>query len=264
MTIAQTQAIANVMSRGKWAKRITEAWQKQLPSIFEVASLLESAKTELRHGDWAKMIKSDLPFSQSTANKLMKIGACEHLRNSERVPNLPAHWGTLFELTLLTTEQFEHGITTATINPKMQRKDVRALRGDGQMPHEPRVSPMALLKRQLNERIQEIAHLQETLAYADQGSLFDLKKDSTKDMAAVVVNTITETKANRRGHLDCGRTRRLPLRFDRRLDIVGESISSGLPVGNRCSARIDRGVSSHHRTRRRRAAGRDHARRPQC
>ena len=156
------------MSREKWAKRITEAWQKQLPYIFEVASLLESAKAELRHGDWANMIKADLPFGQSMANKLMKIGACDHLRNSEHVPHLPTHWGTLFELTLLTTEQFEHGITTGAINSKMQRKDVRALRGDGQMPREPRVSPMARLKRQLNECNCEIAHLQERLAHADQ------------------------------------------------------------------------------------------------
>jgi hypothetical protein len=194
MTTTQTQAIPNVIPRGKWAKRITEAWQKQLPSIFEVASLLESAKTELRHGDWAKMIKADLPFGQSTANKLMKIAACGHLRNSDHGPNLPACWRTLYELTTLTAEQFDHGITTGAINPKMQRKDVRSLRGDGEMSHEPRVSPVALLKRQLNERICEVAHLQERLAYADQGSLFDLKKDSAKDIADVVVNTITKTK----------------------------------------------------------------------
>ena len=154
MTTHQTPAVLNVMSRGKWAKRITEAWQKQLPSIFEVASLLESAKSELRHGDWAKMIKADLPFSQSTANKLMKIAACGHLRNSDHGPNLPACWRTLYELTTVTAEQFEHGITTGSINSKMQRKDVRALRGDGQkMPHEPRISRIAVLKRQSKNAI---------------------------------------------------------------------------------------------------------------
>jgi hypothetical protein len=190
-----TQAIPNIIGRGKWAKRITEAWQKQVPSIFETGSLLESAKAELRRGDWMKMIKSDLPFSQSTANKLMKIAACDHLRNSDHGPSLPAHWRTLFELTLLTAEQFKHANQTGAINPKMQRKDTRALRGDVQALRQPRVSPMALLKRQLDERIHEIAHLQERLAYADQGSLFDLKVDTAADIAAVVVNTVTETRA---------------------------------------------------------------------
>jgi DUF3102 family protein len=196
MSTTQIDALLNVMPRGKWATRITEAWQKQLPSIFEVASLLESAKAELRHGDWARMIKADLPFSQSTANKLMKIAACDHLRNSDHGPNLPACWRTLYELTTLTIEQFMQGITTGAINRKMQRKDVKALRGDEEMSHEPRVSPMALLKRQLDERIREVALLQERLAYADQGSLFDLKKDSANDIADVVVNTVTETRAN--------------------------------------------------------------------
>ena len=195
MTTAHIEAIPNVISRGKWAKRIAEAWQKQLPSIFEVASLLESARAELRRGDWINMIKDDLPFGRSMANKLMKIGACDHLRNAEHVPHLPAHWGTLFELTLLSAEQFNHSITTGAINPKMHRKDVKALRGDGQkMPHEPRISRMAVLKRQLEDCNQKIAHLEEQLACADQGSLFDLKKDTTKDIAAVFVSTITETR----------------------------------------------------------------------
>jgi len=195
MTTILAQAFPNILTRGKWARRITEAWQKQVPSIFEVGSLLEGAKAELRHGDWVAMVKADLPISRSTANKLMKVATCNHIRNAEHVPHLPAHWGTLFELTLLTAEQFEHGIRTGAINPKIQRKDVKALRGAGKA-SDARVSPMVLLKRELNERIREIAHLQERLAYADQGSLFDLKKDSTKDMAAVVVNTITLSKAD--------------------------------------------------------------------
>jgi hypothetical protein len=46
-----------------------------------------------------KMVKEELPFGQDTANKLMKIATCDHLRNSEHVLNLPAHWGTLRDVT---------------------------------------------------------------------------------------------------------------------------------------------------------------------
>jgi hypothetical protein len=195
MTTLPAEAAPNILTRGSWAKRITDAWQRQVPSIFEVASLLESAEAELRKRDWTAMVRNDLPFGQSTASKLVKIARCDHLRISDHGPNLPACWRTLYELTTLTIEQFEHGITTGAINPKMQRKDIRVLRGDGQMSHEPRISPMALLKRQLDKRLREIAHLQESLAYADQGSLFDLKKDTAGDIANVVVGTITEAKA---------------------------------------------------------------------
>jgi hypothetical protein len=178
----------NSLPRAKWAQRITDAWQKQVPRIFETALLLESAKTELRRGEWMAMVKADLPFSHSTVNKLIKIAACDHLRNSEHVPRLPAHWGTLFELTLLTAEQFERGIESGKINPRMQRKDVAALRGGKPTDRGDYVSPMASLKRQ-------IAELQEKLAKADPGSLFDLKKDSAGNIAATVLATISESKA---------------------------------------------------------------------
>lgn len=112
---SSTQAIPNVLPRTKWAKRIVAAWQSQVLSIFEVGSLLVSANNELKRGEWIAMIKSDLPFSRSTANKLIKIATCDHLRNAEHVPHLPAHWGTLFELALLTAEQFKRGICAPPI-----------------------------------------------------------------------------------------------------------------------------------------------------
>src|SRR5262249_13166188 len=99
---ASIQAIPNIRSRSKWAARIADAWQKQITSIFETGSLLESAKAELRHGEFVNMIKVDLPFGRSTVNKLMKIAACDQLRNAEHAPHLPAHWMTLYDLTLLT------------------------------------------------------------------------------------------------------------------------------------------------------------------
>jgi hypothetical protein len=124
--------LRNQLPREKWAKRIAVAWQKQVPSIFEVGALLEAAKAELKHGEWMALVKEELPFGQSTANKLMKIFGCEHM-NSDHAPNLPVHWMTLHDLALLTPAQFEAGIASGAINPKMQRKDVKALRGDEQV-----------------------------------------------------------------------------------------------------------------------------------
>ena len=127
--MAVVALVQNSMPREKWVLRITEAWQKQVIDIFEVGSLLEASREEIGRGGWMVMVREELPFGQSTANKLLKIAENENLRNSEHVPNLPAHWGTLYELTKLTEEQFAAGIENRTINPKMQRKDVMALRG---------------------------------------------------------------------------------------------------------------------------------------
>lgn len=122
--------LPNQLPREKWAKRIGAAWQKQVPSIFEVGALLEAAKAELKHGEWLAMIKGELPFDPSTAQRLIKITINEKLRDAAHAQHLPAHWPTLYELTKLTAEQFATGIETGAINPKMQRKDVKALRGD--------------------------------------------------------------------------------------------------------------------------------------
>lgn len=124
--------LRNPLSREKWVSRITTAWQKQVTDIFEVGTLLEAAKAELKHGEWLIMVKDELPFNRQTAFKLIKIAACDHLRGDDvsHAKHLPAHWDTLYHLASLTEEQFDHGIKTGVINPKMQRKDVKALRGD--------------------------------------------------------------------------------------------------------------------------------------
>jgi hypothetical protein len=157
--------------------------------------MLDSAKEELRKADWRAMVDDDLPFGKRTADRLMSIATDDRLRSETHASHLPACWMTLYELHRLTDEQFELGIRTGAIYPKMQRKNVKALRGDAQVSVEPRLSPMALLKRQLDERIHEIARLQAQLTCADQGSLFDLRTDTVSNIANVVVNTITESKA---------------------------------------------------------------------
>lgn len=180
----QDAILPNVLSPDKWARRIATAWQKQVPSIFEVAALLESAQAELRKADFSKMVRNHLPFGRSTATKLIAIAKCDHLRNSEHVPHLPANWGTLFELTLLTEEQFQRGIASHKISLKTQRKDVKALRGD--QPKIPSGSPS--LRDQLAEATREIERL-----WKNGGDLFGAK-DTPRDIANVLVKTLTAAK----------------------------------------------------------------------
>jgi hypothetical protein len=56
-------------------------------------------------------------------------------------------------------------------------------------------SPVALLKKQLADASREIAELKAKLARSDIGSLFDLKQDSAKDIARVIVENISDHKA---------------------------------------------------------------------
>jgi hypothetical protein len=114
-TYNREQPSYNLM-REKWAKRIATAWQKQVQDIFEVGALLESAKAELKYGEWLIMVKAEIPFSRSTAAVLIKISTCDQLRDVAHERHLPAHWPTLNELTKLTPEQFATGIASGAIN----------------------------------------------------------------------------------------------------------------------------------------------------
>lgn len=144
MKHASVTRLPNVAGREKWVERINAAWRESLPSIFETGNLLESAKAELIRGEWTVMVKEELPFSRMTAHMLMAIALNDNLRNVNHGLHLPVSWRTLYELTKLTDEQFEAGIKSRAINPKMERKDVNELRGiepkerkkkDQELPH---------------------------------------------------------------------------------------------------------------------------------
>lgn len=47
-----------------------------------------------------------LAFSEPTATRLASIARCERISNSTHVKNLPASWGTLYELSTLTESQW--------------------------------------------------------------------------------------------------------------------------------------------------------------
>jgi N6-adenosine-specific RNA methylase IME4 len=109
----------------QWADRITAAFSKSVEAFFKTGRLLIEAKKALdHHGEWLPMIESGLPFKPSTAQRLMKIAADERLTNAAHVQLLPPHWGTLYELTKLTDDDFEEKIRSGAIHPELERRDV--------------------------------------------------------------------------------------------------------------------------------------------
>ena len=53
----------------------------------------------------------------------------------------------------------------------------------------------SILKAKLVEQTRHIAHLEEQLAAADVGSLFDLKKDNAEAIGQVIATNVSESKA---------------------------------------------------------------------
>ncbi|WP_234679831.1 DUF3102 domain-containing protein [Bradyrhizobium monzae] len=116
-------------ARQEHVLRIAEAWRSAVESIIETGSRLIDAKGTLNHGEFEIMVRNELPFSESTARKLMRIASHPIIANRAHVNDLPASWGTLYELSKLKREDLERAIEDGVVNSKMERKDAMALAG---------------------------------------------------------------------------------------------------------------------------------------
>ncbi len=107
-----------------WAARIVACWRASLEAILEVGRLLSAAKETLPHGEFGKMIETQLPFVPRTAQMLMAIADDPNISNPKFISHLPPNWGALYELSSLhlNEEQFESGIEKGAIRPDMDRK----------------------------------------------------------------------------------------------------------------------------------------------
>jgi hypothetical protein len=132
MTAAQVIPLSNKRD-WKWHRdRIASAWGKQIESIIETGQCLINAKEDpgVPHGSFEAMVQSKLPFGPRTAQRLMKIAENSTLVNATHVSHLPASWGTLYELTKLPNDILLAKLKDGSIHPKLERKDVRAMRPD--------------------------------------------------------------------------------------------------------------------------------------
>jgi hypothetical protein len=120
-----------------YAHEISLAWRKAVDSIFETGRILLEAKEgpyRLNHGAFQAMVRTRLPFSERTAQMLMRIARHPILSNANHGSLLPPSWRTLYALTKVPDDKLIEHIRDGTINPKLERKDVAALHGESPKP----------------------------------------------------------------------------------------------------------------------------------
>jgi len=125
-----------------WAEVIKEDWRKTTEGVLDAGKHLIEARESLKgkKGEWGKLTGRDdnstgmLPFSHQTAHMLMSIQNCPQITNVYHGRQLPASWRTLYQLTVLNTDEdeqeaiFKYGLDNDYIRPDMERKDVSALK----------------------------------------------------------------------------------------------------------------------------------------
>ena len=112
-----------------WAEDIRDAYCRGIGALIECGRLICSAKAELPHGDFQRMVERELPFGARTAQKLMTIASDHRLTNTTHASHLPASWSTLYELTKLDDAVFARSIANRLIHPEMKRRDAITLQG---------------------------------------------------------------------------------------------------------------------------------------
>ncbi|SFJ53221.1 hypothetical protein [Bradyrhizobium sp. Gha] len=168
-----------------YVKDIHHHWGRAVQSIIATGCILLAAKEgphRLQHGTFEAMVRSKLPFSERTAQMLMKIAGHPVLSNPKHVSLLPPSWGTLYELTKLPDNKLLTGIRDGTITPKLERRDAAALHRDRASRTGERTSPNlheqnAQLKAE-NQRLRE-----------DKGDAFG-PNDTVADIVRVIVEQL--------------------------------------------------------------------------
>ena len=112
-----------------FAKRIQMSWQKRTSSIFAVAEACNEANAQLV-GKPKKNLFDALPFSKATFVKLSQIGGDSRLRGI--TDRLPASFSIIYEITLLSDEQFGQAVASNKIRPKVRRDEIIKLREVGE------------------------------------------------------------------------------------------------------------------------------------
>jgi len=110
---------------GEWSSRINSAWRKTIEGVFETGRLIVAAEAAMPPEQFQYLVKNSLLFDRTTAWRLKAIAKDQRL--VAHVQQLPASWGTLYEITKLPDEEFQQKLARGEINPNMQRKEITGI-----------------------------------------------------------------------------------------------------------------------------------------
>ena len=150
------------------------------------------------------MIEHDLPFTASTAQRLMKISADPRIANAARAQLLPPAWGTLYELTKVSTEAFEQAAASGVIHSEMTREDAKSLKVS--IPPERRVPCITLTKegtpppastRRDYQLIEKLERLEEAVNDLSTGGAIPAGSDAERRIRLAAVDLLSLTGQGR-------------------------------------------------------------------
>jgi Protein of unknown function (DUF3102) len=190
--ISEPKIVSEPKSRSEFADQIHANYKATIDGILKMGSTLNTAKKALVHGQFQEMIEHDLPFTASTAERLMKIANDSRITNPAHVQLLPFAWGTLYELSKLPNAAFEQALSSGAINPRMTRGNaVKLLAAPASAPANQVTAPANKVQKALE-------HLY-TLACDAKADWMNVDLDMTRDLIEELNSRLnSRTEAARR------------------------------------------------------------------
>lgn len=110
-----------------WIDAITKVWRENASNTLELAGLLSRAKIGLRHGDWSRLWRGQLPFSKRKGEMLVVIGQTLGNLDAQNSAHLPSAWNTLYYLARLGRPLVEQLIQQGRIHPRLTLQEAKPL-----------------------------------------------------------------------------------------------------------------------------------------
>lgn len=107
-----------------------QRYSESIEGIINLGLCLIEAKSELSGASWKQLCqeRDRCPVSETVATRFMKIAQNRNILKREIWLFLPLGWNVLYEISLLTDEQFDNGIRQNKITPEATMDDIRLLR----------------------------------------------------------------------------------------------------------------------------------------
>lgn len=142
--MGQVLAIKAV-TRADYAAQITEGYNRIYRDILELGKMLVDARETLPHGQFLKMIDTDLPFSQRTAYSYIQEWLIANDRNLQPAATLSESYTVRAELERLKPDEIDRGMAAGKLYQGVPRAQVIEFRRElrAAEPHRPRHSDIA-------------------------------------------------------------------------------------------------------------------------
>jgi len=140
---------ADLQEPERYAEEIRRLWSEAARKFLAIGEYLLQAKEHFSYGDKARELEKLLPFTYSTANRLMRIAEAVRLNRLPR-EHLPANYATAYVLTTMNDNDLDEAKRRNLVREDVTRRALEDFIAERRQPHED--ARQVLLRRE-RERI---------------------------------------------------------------------------------------------------------------